>query len=149
MAYNFNDIASELDNGANIEDICKAFTDGVNALLKERANERARLEQDFDDCCDMLAEYWEEALYLYQDMGKWPAGSKYKPSHLTISKDVFKNLITSLVENCELVELFQTAVEEVRSALHSSPSAKKIVVNPTNDDFANIMNNFFKEIGIN
>ena len=149
MAYNFNDIASELDNGANIEDICKAFTDGVNTLLKERANERARLEQDFNDCCDMLAEYWEEALYLYQDMGKWPAGSKYKPSHLTISKDVFKELIVSLVENCGLVELFQGAVDEIHSALHSSPSAKKIVAKTTNDNYTDIMNNFFKEIGIN
>ena len=70
MAYNFNDIASELDNGAIIEDICKAFTDGVNTLLKERANERARLEKDFNECCDMVAEYWEEPLNLYQDMGK-------------------------------------------------------------------------------
>ena len=150
MAYDFNDIAKELANGADIEDICKSFTEIVNAAVRKR-NENKRA---FDEACQLLSEVWLKAVCIYYDIGEWPVKSPYTPEDLAISAEAFKELISNAAKNYELMELVETALNEIHGEQVSVRPEKSAANSPKKldadhkQDFDTVMHDFFKSIGI-
>lgn len=150
MAYDFNDVAKELANGADIEDICKSFTEIVNAAVRKR-NENKKA---FDEACQLLSEVWLKAVCIYYDIGEWPVKSPYTPEDLAISAEAFKELISNTAKNYELMELVETTLNEIRGEQVSVRSKKSAANSPKKldadhkQDFDTVMHDFFKSIGI-
>lgn len=150
MAYDFNNVMKELANGADIEDICKSFTEIVNAAVRKRdENKRA-----FDETCQLLSEVWLKAVCIYYDIGEWPVKSPYTPKDLAISAEAFKELISNAAKNYELMELVETALNEINEEQVSVRPEKRAANSPKKldadhkQDFDTVMHDFFKSIGI-
>lgn len=150
MAYDFNNVMKELANGADIEDICKSFTEIVNAAVRKRdENKRA-----FDEACQLLSEVWLKAVCIYYDIGEWPVKSPYTPKDLAISAEAFKELISNAAKNYELMELVETALNEINEEQVSVHPEKRAANTPKKldadhkQDFDTVMHDFFKSIGI-
>ena len=150
MAYDFNNVMKELANGADIEDICKSFTEIVNAAVRKRdENKRA-----FDEACQLLSEVWLKAVCIYYDIGEWPVKSPYTPKDLAISAEAFKELISNAAKNYELMELVETALNEINEEQVSVRPEKRAANTPKKldadhkQDFDTVMHDFFHSIGI-
>lgn len=150
MAYDFNNVMKELANGADIEDICKSFTEIVNTAVRKRdENKRA-----FDEACQLLSEVWLKAVCIYYDIGEWPVKSPYTPKDLAISAEAFKELISNAAKNYELMELVETALNEINEEQVSVRPEKRAANTPKKldadhkQDFDTVMHDFFHSIGI-
>ena len=127
--YDFNNVLDLIRGGESAEAIAQAFADSLNNAIDVVEMEKVTVA-DYNEACETLANAWNDAVEAYAGLN---GVNDEIVDSLMINEDHAQRVVYELVRFADIIN----TVSEAKTRAETK-----------GEDFASVMSDFFKSIGI-